>query len=120
VRRYDEPVQVRLGSDGRPDAFLWRRRLYVVREVLSTWLEREAWWETVGTYEPGRSYERTIWRVEAGHGRSWGTGVYDLAQAVGLPAMAGAGAGAAGAAGSPGAPAAEQEQSGWWLLCHLD
>lgn len=122
MRRYDEPVQVRLSSQV-PDAFLWRRRLYVVREVLSTWLEREAWWETAGTYEPGRSYERTIWRVEAGHGRSWGTGVYDLAQAVGLPAMAGAGAGA-GAAGGPGADVAsstaEQEPGGWWLLCHLD
>ena len=54
MRRYDEPVQVRLteGPDGTyggggpvPDAFLWRSRLYVVREVLASWLEREAWWE---------------------------------------------------------------------------
>lgn|GEM_PF-935434 len=124
MRRYDEPVQVRLttGDDGTgvPDAFLWRNRVYVVREVLSTWLESEPWWETART--PGRraAPERTVWRVEAGAGRTLGSGVYDLAQAVAAPAapvsaMAGA------AAGTPepvGRGASAQDE--WWLLCHLD
>lgn len=116
MRRYDEPVQVRLTSgDGDespvPDAFLWRRRLYVVREAQSSWLEREAWWEAATS--PGRRAvsERTVWRVEAGAGRAHGTGVYDLAQAVDVPAMSGAGAPAPGGA---------VEQGQWWLLCHLD
>ena len=123
VRRYDEPVQVRLseGPDGThggggpvPDAFLWRNRLYVVREVLASWLEREAWWEQPGSGSDRTAPERTVWRVEAGAGRALGTGVYDLAQAVpaGVPAMAGGpGDGAARAASAPGE---------WRLLCHLD
>lgn len=123
MRRYDEPVQVRLseGPDGThggggpvPDAFLWRNRLYVVREVLASWLEREAWWEQP-TSGGGRAVpERTVWRVEAGAGRALGTGVYDLAQAVpaAVPAMSGApDHGAARPASSTG---------DWWLLCHLD
>lgn len=120
MRRYDEPVQVRLTSGDPtagpvPDAFLWRRRLYVVREVLSTWLEREAWWEAPRTPEHAPTYERTVWRVEAGAGRALGTGVYDLAQAVGVPALAGA-----GAASSGEAPFGAVHEDGWWLLCHLD
>lgn len=122
MRRYDEPVQVRLseGPDGThggggpvPDAFLWRNRLYVVREVLASWLEREAWWEQPAP--GGRAVpERTVWRVEAGAGRTLGTGVYDLAQAApaGVPAMSGGGDGARGSEAA--------SQGDWWLLCHLD
>jgi hypothetical protein len=29
---------------GAPEAFVWRDRLYVVREVLDHWRERTAWW----------------------------------------------------------------------------
>lgn len=126
MRRYDEPVQVRLGpredrsqAGQVPDAFLWRNRLYVVREVLATWLEREAWWEAPPTRGGRPTYERTVWRVEAGAGRALGTGVYDLAQAAptpaSVPAMAGAGSGGP-AAGGPAAAG----QGEWWLLCHLD
>lgn len=132
MRRYDEPVQVRLdprpgtpdahehgdGSDvpGVPAAFVWRGRLYVVREVLATWLEREAWWETAGPAHTARPYERTVWRVEAGAGRAWGTGVYDLAQAVSAPVMAGVG----GLDRPGGAATGAVGTDGWWLLCHLD
>ena len=111
MRRYDEPVQVRLseGPDGThggggpvPDAFLWRTRLYVVREVQSM---------SAGSRVVP---ERTVWRVEAGAGRALGTGVYDLAQAapVAVPAMSGGGGDA------QGLQAATQGE--WWLLCHLD
>lgn len=51
VRRYEEPIEVRAAADetasgvpGAPEAFLWRGRLYVVREVLDHWKERRPWW----------------------------------------------------------------------------
>lgn len=125
MRRYDEPVQVRLtiGEDGTavPDAFLWRNRVYVVREVLSTWLESEPWWETARTSGRRAAPERTVWRVEAGAGRTLGTGVYDLAQAAAapaaVPAMAGTGTGTG--VTEPVARGAGMQDE-WWLLCHLD
>ena len=106
TRRYDDPIDVRR-RDEVPVEFLWRGRLYVVRDVLSHWVETGPWWrsggvraayagETVGeptdrlgsepaggtargetalALDPG---EREMWRVEAGAGRSHGTGVFDL------------------------------------------
>lgn len=55
VRRYEEPIEVRAtteqavpggatGSGVVPDAFVWRGRLYVVRQVLDHWKERRPWW----------------------------------------------------------------------------
>jgi Family of unknown function (DUF6504) len=49
VRRFEEPIEVRSRDDeqtatGTPDAFVWRGRLYVVREVLDHWQERRPWW----------------------------------------------------------------------------
>ena len=49
TRRYADPVQVMRRQtdeceDGAPAMFLWRGRLYVVREVLGHWWERRAWW----------------------------------------------------------------------------
>jgi hypothetical protein len=110
VRRYEEPIEVRAGAgeqgsaagrDGQrasgqtagesPSAFLWRGRLYVVRNVLAHWQERRPWWRDAlddapaGAAEdaPGRDVladarERHVWRVEASAGRMAGTGVYDL------------------------------------------
>jgi hypothetical protein len=104
VRRYAEPVLVRPeGSDGTagpepPASFLWRGRLYVVRSVLGHWRERRAWWTEVAaravhgddldaigteavslsTEAVSLSDEREVWRVEAGCGRAFGLGVYDL------------------------------------------
>ncbi len=118
VRSYEDEVQVRMGRPVRvgreavsalagavppqsvaasqavvpepqPTAFLWRGRLYVVREVLAHWYERRAWW-TEGAAKavhgegdaPGAqvvpSADREVWRVEAGAGRQAGTGIYDL------------------------------------------
>jgi hypothetical protein len=101
VRRYADTVEVRSAAeaavDGTPSTFLWRGRLYVVREVLGHWHERVAWWtgsaaravhgEGVGPgYHPVPSRERRaaldrereVWRVEASQGRDFGRGVYDL------------------------------------------
>ena len=110
-RRDDEPAQ-----------FLWRGRLYVVREVLARWTESGGWWRSAAVQslssgdgdpdplapldttpipssakwaqrawgEPAPDVgaaavpgsiddgEQDWFRVEAGAGRSAGTGVYDL------------------------------------------
>ena len=103
VRRFDDPVEVRPGEgpSRRPEAFIWKGRLYVVREVLGQWRERRAWWrdaldtetgqvagaERSGTTQAGgascalaaAAAEQEIWRVEASPGWSFAPGVYDLA-----------------------------------------
>jgi hypothetical protein len=54
-RRHADPVQVRRRDDA-PEQFLWRGRLYQVREVLEHWIEAGAWWRSV----PGSAlYEGT-------------------------------------------------------------
>lgn len=108
VRRYEEPIEVRAGVGGvdltsdidrgggiggggidrvpdpSPSAFLWRGRLYIVREVIGHWRERRAWWrEALDPDEEVAAQvtdclEQEVWRVEASPGRLAGTGVYDL------------------------------------------
>jgi hypothetical protein len=108
ARRVGEPVVVRQ-EESAPTAFLWRGRLYVVREVLGHWREREAWWTTAaaravhGDGEQGEvavrdvrllapgtrvrlDHEREVWRVEASAGRAFGSGVYDLSRSGTSPA----------------------------------
>lgn len=70
-----------------PALFLWRGRLHLVRAVLAQWSQRVPWWRSeVGSgggdeVVPGAGpLERRVWRVEAGAGRSGGTGVYDLVE----------------------------------------
>ena len=92
-----------------PTLFLWRGRVHVVRAVLARWTQRVPWWRIdpdaevrAGTEVRARAevkqiaveggadvdrdratrpeLERVVWRVEAGAGRSSGTGVYDLVQ----------------------------------------
>jgi hypothetical protein len=93
-------VEVRVvgGNDATPTAFLWRNRLYVVREVLGHWHERGDWWsgraaravhgdlgDAVADAGGGVAVldrEQELWRVEASPGRVFGTGVYDLSRAV--------------------------------------
>jgi Family of unknown function (DUF6504) len=105
VRRFSDEVHVRSGAVGEasdvPVQFVWRGRLYVVREVLSRWRERSAWWEHAavaavhgedaagaagGTATAVRpvleigDLEREVFRVEAAVGRAGAVGVYDLAR----------------------------------------
>jgi hypothetical protein len=120
MRRYDDPVEVRKGlvgsgsgpggsSDGPgdssgdgvegPEQFLWRGRLWKVRDVLAHWVETGPWWQSSGVHavlgadaedtgnrddsRGGLSVradllaEREVWRVEAGRGMA-GTGIFDL------------------------------------------
>ena len=76
VRRFDEPIQVQLSGAGGPAAFLWRQRLYAVREVDASWQERRSWWRD-GEEGPTRS-DRRVWRVRAQAGRNGSSGVYEI------------------------------------------
>lgn len=40
-----EPVKVHEDKDALPDAFVWRKRLYRVNEVISWWHEPTEWWD---------------------------------------------------------------------------
>jgi hypothetical protein len=105
MRRYDDPVEVRkglVGSAGNrtegPEQFLWRGRLWKVRDVLAHWVETGPWWQSSGAHavlgadeqpthpgpdqaRPGQRSghgavavasdllaEREVWRVEAARG----------------------------------------------------
>src|SRR4051812_50040652 len=49
MRTYADPVEVRTGTGedtDTPAAFLWRGRIYVVRDVLGHWRERRSWWSS--------------------------------------------------------------------------
>lgn len=55
MRRYDDPVDVRrgqvTGSTGvweGPEQFLWRGRLWQVRDVVAHWMETGPWWQSAG------------------------------------------------------------------------
>lgn len=66
-KRYDEPAAVRWDDDARtPAAFIWRRRNWVIDEILATWVIEKYWWDDV------RRASRSYWRVIAGGG------VFDL------------------------------------------
>lgn len=92
MRRYDDPVETRMGlvsgMEG-PEQFLWRGRLWKVRAVVAHWVETGPWWQSggaravIGSDEevtadragrPGPvpaselMAERELWRVEAGRG----------------------------------------------------
>ncbi|MCH8628625.1 DUF6504 family protein [Arsenicicoccus piscis] len=85
-----EVREVRVQAEEVPDQFIWRGRLYLVREVLDSWRERRAWWRDVlapdaGEVEPARllapdALEGRVYRVVASPGRLAGTGVYDLSR----------------------------------------
>jgi hypothetical protein len=101
-RRHTDPVEVRTRveeSGPVPDQFLWRGRLYCVREVLARWTESGSWWRGTavrsltsgGAAHPAAGAVPVVevddrethwWRVEADSGRlaalSGGRGTYDL------------------------------------------
>lgn len=92
-RLHADVIEVQRGDDA-PAQFLWRGRLYVVREVLSRWTTAGGWWRSAavravseGSAPPGAppggaevldDDEQDWFRVEAGAGSATGTGVYDL------------------------------------------
>ncbi len=40
-----EPVRTHTGRDALPTAFIWRKRLYRVVEILGWWREPGNWWD---------------------------------------------------------------------------
>jgi hypothetical protein len=62
-----EPVKVHLDKDDLVSAFIWRKRLYRVEDVLDWWREPGDWWN-------GRAVRFFI-RVDA---RNSSTGTYEL------------------------------------------
>jgi hypothetical protein len=43
-RHIDEPITVHVSRESVPAAFIWRRCLYRVVEILSWWREASEWW----------------------------------------------------------------------------
>jgi hypothetical protein len=75
-RVYGDSVEVHTKEDGRPARFLWRGRLYAVREILEHWVVNREWWRD--TDEAPRQPEMLYWRVEAAAGQGMPSGVYEL------------------------------------------
>src|SRR4051812_49848425 len=89
MRRYDDPVETRMGLvsgvEG-PEQFLWRGRLWKVRAVVAHWVETGPWWQSgraravIGSDEPTPELrtadlrsadllaERELWRGRGGGG----------------------------------------------------
>ena len=106
MRRYDEPIHVRRGEDGaEPEQFVWRGRLWQVRDIVTRWLETGAWWDsplvrsargddigatpladTLPAEETDLLAEHEVWRVLAVAGASGSPGVYELDHARGTGA----------------------------------
>ena len=63
----DEPIRVHEKENSDIDAFIWRKRLYRVTEVVSQWREPADWWN-------GKAM-RLFLRVNA---RSSSPGTYEL------------------------------------------
>jgi hypothetical protein len=66
-RLIEEPVKVYKNNDSRIAAFIWRRRLYRVLDVISWWREPSEWWD-------GKAMRLCI-RVNA---QNSSTGTYEL------------------------------------------
>jgi hypothetical protein len=79
LHRGDRTVDVKC-SEGRPEQFIWRDRLYRVRRILQEWDRAPRWWQDVrsGVAVGPASGDEQTWRVEASAGRYDSTGVYDL------------------------------------------
>jgi Family of unknown function (DUF6504) len=76
ARVYGEPVEVQTRDDGRPTRFVWRGRLYAVREVQEYWVVNRDWWRDSNPV-PARP-EQHFWRVAASTGQGQPVGVYEL------------------------------------------
>ena len=66
TRLHADPVEVRTAAADQgavPEQFLWRGRLYVVREVLARWTAAGSWWQ--GAPQELDDREQQWWRVEA-------------------------------------------------------
>lgn len=65
-KRYEDPISVE-APEGSIEAFWWRGRRYLVRQVLCRWREAGGWWEANGdSRKPWAAGDaREILRVDA-------------------------------------------------------
>lgn len=65
-KRYEEPITVE-APEGSVEAFWWRGKRYLVRQVLCRWREAGGWWEPSGDAQrPWASGNaREVWRIDA-------------------------------------------------------
>lgn len=88
VRRCDEPIEVRhplTGAEqdvgpceGVPMQYVWRGRLWTVREVHARWRETGAWWRQDSVVD--LLAEQEVWRVHATSGLYGASAVAELAR----------------------------------------
>jgi hypothetical protein len=95
MRSYDEPIEVQRGVVAgleAPAQFLWRDRLWMVKDIQTRWVETGAWWDGPAAQalrgettddEADLLAEEEVWRVVAGQGRAGHQGVYELSHAWG-------------------------------------
>jgi Domain of unknown function (DUF6504) len=76
ARVYGEPVEVQTREDGRPTRFVWRGRLYAVREIQEYWVVNRDWWRDSSPV-PAQP-ELQFWQVAAATGAGQPVGVYEL------------------------------------------
>ena len=69
VKLIAEPISVHIDKDSKMTAFIWRRRLYRVLNILSWWREPAEWWDD----KPVRLLVRVI-------AANTTTGTYELCQ----------------------------------------
>jgi hypothetical protein len=114
TRLHADPVEVRrtdTGAGPEPAQFLWRGRLYVVREVLARWTESGGWWRTAavraltsgealaGAVEPDPLETAPIPASPKWAQRAWGEPAPDV-----------------GAAVTAGTGAVDDRERSWWRV----
>ena len=68
-----ELIKVHLAKDSIPDAFIWRKRVYRITEVLNWWREPAEWWK-------GKSV-RLCFRVDAKRREEWAEWMREIRKA---------------------------------------
>jgi hypothetical protein len=90
MRRYDDPVEVRKGMVGSleaPEQFLWRGKLWKVRDVLAHWVETGPWWQSSGVRAVVGSDDVPADRTRADHPRADHTWTDDAFAVQGSPVV---------------------------------
>ncbi|MBA3232456.1 MAG: hypothetical protein H0T17_00680 [Propionibacteriales bacterium] len=90
MRSYDDVIDVRRGlvaGQEAPEQFLWRGRLWVVRDVLAHWVETGAWWEQAGV--------AALLGIRSGSGASSNPDSSEVSAAASVATNSGGGSGAA-------------------------
>ncbi|NLY54571.1 MAG: hypothetical protein GX060_08190 [Firmicutes bacterium] len=44
-KRYQEPIELKLSGNRKPEAFVWRGRNYKIKDVIRHWTVNGDWWQ---------------------------------------------------------------------------